>query len=213
MRIKDFERTVDGDHSLLITRVADEGGEGDFELRFAGPGKLVERMLAEATIELTVDSRQDESHVRQAVDADHQTHRRSMWEAASLTDVDSLLKPAPGHPDRRNVVLASVRPVSGEGTPFVLALSTFFVPSGFSLFFFGLPVLTASALVVPATGDQDIFVHLFSPTGPVIASSTFGGTTPDLASFFIPFLPVVPVFQVFGFTAGVCANFTATGAP
>jgi len=30
MRIKDFERTVDGDHSLHITRVADEGGEDDF---------------------------------------------------------------------------------------------------------------------------------------------------------------------------------------
>ena len=213
MQIKDFERTMDGDYSLFITRVADEGGEGDFELRFAGPGKLVERMLAEATIELTVDSRQDESQVRRAVDADYQAHRRSMWEAASLTDADSLLKPAPGPPDRRNVVLGSVRPVSGEGTPFVLTLSTFFVPAGFSPFFFGLPVLTASALVVPATGDQDNFVRLFSPTGPVIASSRFGGTTPDLAWFVIPFLPVVPVFQVFGFTAGVCANFTATGAP
>jgi hypothetical protein len=213
MRIGDFERTTDGDHSLHITRVADEGGGGDFELRFAGPGKLVERMLEEATIELTVDSRQDESHVRRAVEAHHRAHRRSMWEAASLTDIDSLLKPAPGHPDRRNVVLASVRPVSGEGTPFVLTLSTFFVPAGFSFFFFGLPVLTANALVVPATGDQDIFVRLFSPTGPVIASSTFGGTTPDLAWFVFPFLPVVPVFQVFGFTPGVCANFTATGAP
>src|SRR5262245_29988216 len=92
MRIKDFERTTNGDHSLYITRVADEGGEGDFELRFTGPGKLVERMFAEATIRLNVDSRQDESLVRRAVEADHPTHRRSMWEAASLTDADSLLK-------------------------------------------------------------------------------------------------------------------------
>src|SRR4051794_40228702 len=151
MRIEDFERTTEGDHSLLIARVADEGGEGDFELRFAGPGKLVERMLAEATIELTVDSRQDESQVRRAIEADYQTHRRSMWEAASLTDTDSLLKPEPGYPDPRNVVLASVRPASGEGTPFALALSGFFVPARSSFLFFGLPVLGASALVVPAT--------------------------------------------------------------
>jgi hypothetical protein len=33
---------------------------GEFELRIAGPGRLVERMLADATTDLTIDSSQND---------------------------------------------------------------------------------------------------------------------------------------------------------
>ena len=213
MQLRDFERTGDGDYSHYITRVADVGGEGYFELRLAGPSKVVERMLADTTIDLTIDSTQDVSQVRQLVESAREEHRRTMWELAGLGDIDQLLKANPKRPDRESSVFASARPVSGEGTPFALTLPAFFVPTGVSLFFFGLPVLETAALVVPASGDQDLFLHLFSPTGPVVSSSRLGGTSPDLAWFTFPLLPFVPVFQVFGFAAGVCGNFTATGAP
>ena len=213
MQLKDFERTGDGDYSHYVTRVADVGGEGDFELRIAGPGKVVERMFADTAIDLTIDSTRDESQVRQLVESTRDEHRRSVWELAGLGDIDQLLKPNPPSPDRESSVFASARPVSGEGTPFVLTLSAFFVPARFSFLFFGLPVLEAAAVVAPASGDQDLFLHLFSPTGPVVSSSRLGGTSPDLAWFISPFFPVVPVFQVFGFAAGVCGSFTATGAP
>jgi hypothetical protein len=39
MQLKDFERTGDGDYSHYVTRVADVGGEGDFELRIAVPAR------------------------------------------------------------------------------------------------------------------------------------------------------------------------------
>jgi hypothetical protein len=213
MQLKDFERTGDGDYSHYVTRVADVGGEGDFELRLAGPSKVVERMFADTIIDLTIDSTQDGSQVRQLVESTREEHRRSMWELVGFGDIDQLLTPNPKRPDRESSVFASVRPVSGEGTPFVFTSSSFFVPAGFSFYFFGLPVLETAALVVPVSGNQDLFLHLFGITGPVVSSSMLGGTSPDLVWFAFPFFPFVPVFQVFGSAAGVCGNFTANGAP
>jgi hypothetical protein len=43
-----------------------------------------------------------------------------------------------------------------------------------------------------------------------VSASVFPFTLPDLVTFSIPF-PFVPVFRVFGFATGVCANFGAVG--
>src|SRR5262249_10293074 len=123
---------------------------------------------------------------------------------------DDLFKPEPARVQRQKSVLASVRPVGGEGTPFAFSLSGFTVPSGVSFFFFGSFVVLTLGSVVPASGDQDLFLHLFTLAGPVVPASVFPFPTPDLVSFSIPF-PFVPVFQVLGFATGVCANFTAFG--
>jgi len=81
---------------------------------------------------------------------------------------------------------------------------------GTSFFFFGSFVGFTIGTVLPLTGDQDLILRLFTPTGPRVSSSFAFGTALDLVWFTFPF-PFVPVFQVIGFATGVCSNFSANG--
>jgi len=48
---------------------------------------------------------------------------------------------------------------------------------------------------------------------PVVSASALPLTLLDAVSFALPPpFPFVPVFRIFGFTTGVCGNFTAFGA-
>jgi hypothetical protein len=211
MKIDDFEHSGGKTGSRFVTRVQDVSGDEEFELTIAGPRELVRRVLADdATIELTIDSSQSEDQVKAMIDERREEQRQAMWSLAGLEDLDALFKPAPASPQRETSVVTAIRPVSGEGTPFALSISGFTVPAGASAFFFGSFVAYATGALVPATGDQDLFLHLFSTTGPVVSSSRASFTAPDVVWFTFPF-PFVPVFQVFGFTTGVCANFSAFG--
>src|SRR5262249_21848468 len=128
-----------------------------------------------------------------------------------LDKAGDLLKPAPPPAKLQKSVLAAVRPISGEGTPFTFSMSGFTVLSGVNFFFFGSFVGFTFGSVVPASADQDLFLPLFVPAGPTAPACVLPGALLALVSFSIP-LPFVPVFQAFGFTTGVCANFTAFGA-
>jgi hypothetical protein len=80
-----------------------------------------------------------------------------------------------------------------------------------NIFFVLPPVLAASAVVVPATGDADLFLSLNVPF-PSLLSSRNGGLRPDAVSFSLLPLPFlfVPFFRVFGFLRSV-TQFTAIG--
>jgi hypothetical protein len=210
MKLSDFERIGDKGRPRFVTQVKDAGGEETFELTIAGPESLLRRALADATIELTIDSRRSEESVKRELDAAQAERRKTMWSIAALDEVDALFKPEPPRAQRQKSILAAVRPVGREGTPFAFGISTFTVPSGVSFFFFGSFVVLTFGSLVPASGDQDLFLRLFAPAGPVVSASVFPFTLPDVVSFSIPF-PFVPVFQVFGFATGVCANFSAVG--
>jgi hypothetical protein len=212
MRLTDFDR-VDAGRDAKFTAVVDDAASPEqFEVTVAGPTKVLERMFAEATIDLAVDSAQGAERLRTEFDAAHPEHRRSMWETAALGDLDGLLKPRPPAAERASSVFASARPVSGDGTPFAFSISGFFVPTAVSFFFFGSWVLSAFASVRPASGDQDLFLRMFSPTGAIVSSGTNGGVATDVVVFSLPIFPFVPVFQVFGFAGGVCSNLLAVGA-
>jgi hypothetical protein len=207
VRLDDFERSSDGEFSRFLTRVPDVAGVEEFELRIAGPGKLVEEMLAEATIDLTIDSSRDElepeSQIRREFDSAHEEQRRAMWELAALDDIDQLLKPTPPPPERDSSVFAAIRPVSsGGGTTYVLDVLNVTIPARSSLFTGGWWVNRADAFVAPSSGDQDLFLHSFGPNGPVLAASRRGGTALDLVGPVRLTFPWVAWFRVFGFTAG-----------
>jgi hypothetical protein len=211
MKLSDFDRSADREFPRFVTQVADVSGAEQFEVRVAGPGKVVSRMFKEADLDVTIDPAQDDSKLKEAFEAQHPEHRRAAWELASLEDVDQLLKPTPEPPTRDSSVFVSLRPVKGEGTPFVFTAGGFFVPAGISLFFIGLVSVSAFGTVRPATGDQDLRLRLFAPNGPVVSTSTFSGTTVDSVGFTVLFFPFVPVFDLRGFTSGICGNFTAFG--
>jgi hypothetical protein len=220
MRLDQFDRIGERKFPRFIARVADARGKSEYELRVTGPAKLVEQVIAEAAIEVVIDSASTQDDFKQGLESAQAELRRSQWELAALEDIDLLLKPAPGAPERESTVFCSIRPVSEGGTPFSFTLSGFPLAAGGRFIFVGLLSLFASAFVVPATGDQDLFLHLFSATGPVVSASRAGGITPDVVAFssvavlpFLPPLPFVPVFDVVGFTTGVCGLFQAIGGP
>lgn len=216
MKIDEFERREDKGYARLVSQLQDVSGDELFELTIAGPDELVREVLGDATIDVTIDSAQSAEDIKRRFDELSAEHRKQLWSLAGLENVDDLFKPEPASPRRDTSVLAAVRPVSGEGTPFAITAAGFTVPATVSVFFVGSWVFFANGAVLPATGDQDLRLRLFSTTGPVVSSSLAGGTALDFVWFTLPSpfgpLPFLPVFEVLGFTTGVCATFSATGA-
>jgi len=210
VKLSEFKQGGRGAHSRFVTEVTDTATQEEHELAIAGPGALVKRMFEKADLDLKVDSGRSASDVQSDFRSDSDEHAKAMWELAGLEDTAALLKPPP--PDQKEAVFVSARGKQGPGTPFALVASSFFVPAGASLFFFGSFVFTAIASLRPTSGDQDLYLHLFSGTGPVVAASFLGGTSLDLVWFTSPLFPLVPVFEVKGFTTGVCGVFAAQGA-
>jgi hypothetical protein len=60
----------------------------------------------------------------------------------------------------------------------------------------------------PLTCNRDSFLRFFPPAGPIISTSTFGGTQTDVVGFSdrFPGLPVDPVLPGFGSSVGVCTG-------
>jgi hypothetical protein len=58
MKIDEFERSDDKGYTRLVSQVQDVSGDELFELTIAGPEELVHEVLADATIEITIDSAQ-----------------------------------------------------------------------------------------------------------------------------------------------------------
>jgi hypothetical protein len=216
MKLSDFERSGDKGYPRFVTQVRDVSGDEQFELTIAGPEALVEQVFADATIELTIDSAQTAEDLKNRFDELRSEQRKQMWSLAGLEKIDDFFKPEPASPQRDTSVLAAIRPISGEGTPFALTAGGFTVPATVRVFFIGSWVLFANGAVLPLTGDQDLSLRLFSTTGPVVSSSSAGGTALDFVWFTLPSpfgpLPFFPVFEVLGFTTGVCSTFSATGA-
>jgi hypothetical protein len=216
MKLSDFERSGDKGYPRFVTQVRDVSGDERFELTIAGPEALVEQVFADATIELTIDSAQTAEDLKNRFDELRSEQRKQMWSLAGLEKIDDFFKPEPASPKRDTSVLAAIRPISGEGTPFALTAAGFAVPATVSVFFIGSWVLFANGAVLPLTGDQDLRLRLFSTTGPVVSRSSAGGTSLDFVWFTLPSpfgpLPFFPVFEVLGFTTGVCSTFSATGA-
>jgi len=183
MRLADFESTGDGDFPLFVTRVPDAGGAEEFEFRIAGPARLVEEMLADATIELTIDSTKKKPLESPKFDsAQEEEYRRATWELAGLEDIDQLLKPNPPPPDRESSVFASIRSMSGHGTTYQLDVLDASMPAGSNLIFGG-TWTDARAFATPASGDQDLFLAISAPNL-VIQASRLGGTATDRVFFF-----------------------------
>jgi hypothetical protein len=122
MRLTDFERSGDKGYPRFVTHVQDVSGDERFELTIAGLEALVEQVLADATIELTIDSAQSAEDIKDRFDELRSEQRKQMWSLAGLEKVDDLFKPEPASPQRDMSVLVAVRSVSGEGTPFAIPL-------------------------------------------------------------------------------------------
>jgi hypothetical protein len=215
VRIGDFEQARKGGRVRWVAPIPDASGAETHEMIVEGPRATVERSFAEAEFTVAIDPTSDkeswERQLRPARDQE-QANQRGL---AALENVPAFFKKKmPAAPTVAKSVFVSLRKREPGGTKYLFTVTGFPVPVGFS-FFFGLPpVCSTFGVLTPATGDQDLFLHLaWPPVGPV-AMSRFGGTTTDVVTFAVfctPFTQFGPIYQVFGWATGICSTFTWGG--
>lgn len=215
LRLEDLEKTGRGPRSRYLARLADAKGAERYELVVAGPRAAVERAFADAEFDVAIDPNADqrewEQHLRPAWEAEN----RARDEFAALENVPALFKKkAPTSATAARSVFVSVRRLEPGGTRYLFTARNFFVPRFFS-FFFGLPpVCSTFGVLTPLSGDQDLFLHLGWPPIGFVRASVRGGTAVDVVTlgvFCTPFTHFGAIYQVFGFTGGVCSAFTFGG--
>src|SRR5262249_12736667 len=153
-----------------------------YELNIRGAKPLVERVFKKSEFEFEIDP-----------DVSAETvPKEALQVPAKYLDIakdpfadpgENAFKKPPGRINERQSVIVSVRRTRGKGTRFNLFFPLLFVPAGANLFFVLPRVQLGSGTVFPLLGDPDLFLHLNSPTGPVLASSTLGGLSMDSVDF------------------------------
>jgi hypothetical protein len=210
VRLDDFEQRGDKHRPRFVTEVEDASGQARYELAVAGPDHLMRRAFADTTFDLTIDSNKSQGDFEPQLLSVREGLYEQHWTAAGLEDLPALFKPTVARPRPDNSIVAALRPVEFHGTPFSIRISSFTVLAGTNLFFMGSLVAIAVGSLTPLTGDQDLYLRLYGAGGPVVSSSRASFTATDNVWFTMPF-PFVPVYQVQGFTTGVCGTFTAGG--
>ena len=216
MKIAELERRDDRGYTRLVSQVRDVSGDERFELRIAGPGKLVDEVLGDATIEVTVDSAQSTEDLKGRFDELRADHRKQLWSAAGLENIDDLFKPEPASPEPDTSVLMAIRPVSGEGTPFAITAAGFTVPRQSASSSSARGSSSPTALCCRPRATRTSTCVSSAPPGRWWRDRVQAGRRLDFVWLTLPSpfgpLPFLPVFEVLGFTTGVCATFSATGA-
>jgi hypothetical protein len=206
MKIDEFKHVRKGKRPHYVIMVPDAGGARNHELTVAGPDKLVRKVFKNADFSLKIEpggSRED--------------WERTMTEMSSpLTDKpsddfepSSLFKRAASAATVANSVFVSLRRVKGSGTGYAFGVPLF-LPTGTRVFFILPPVCSCAGVLIPATGDPDVFLAINGLGPPFVAASTLGGTAVDRVSFSrvcLPFMHFVPFFRVDGFRSGACMFF------
>jgi hypothetical protein len=214
----DLERSGRGAKTRYSARLTDEKGIERYELVVAGAPELIKRAFSdEATLEVEVDPTSDKKVWTEQLGSAWRAERAGQAAVAELADVPALFKtkkPRPPAPTAAKSAFVSLRQLESGGTRYFIRFSGFAVPVGMSLFFFLPPVCSTFGTVVPASGDQDLFLHLaWPPLGPVRASVR-GGTAVDaitFSTFCTLFTQFGPIWHLFGFSTGVCGTFTFGG--
>ena len=211
IRLEDFERTGTGDRTRYTVRLS-----ADNELVIAGPEAAIAESISDAEFEVRIDPEGTAESWEERARPIRQRQLEALSQLAALERPEELLKEAPGAPSRERSLFVSLRRTSGSGTVFFFKAGNFVMPAGFSFFFTLPPVCGTFGTVLPASGDQDLFLHLGWPLGPIVRSSVLGGREWDAVVFAGPFpctffTQISPWFRIFGFSGGVCRLFEAGG--
>jgi hypothetical protein len=219
MRLADFKRGTAGEHARYVARVEDITGAADYELVVAGPDKLIEQVFAESDFDVAIDPERGFEDAEAEFRSDAEEDASRFAELAALEKVSELplFKKAPPEPDEESSVFVSLRRVRGAGTFWGPWTFPFFLFGGWSIWVWPPPLCTLRACVMPASGDQDLFLFRNGIPPALLSASRFGGTATDCVSFSNPPLTSCSVstwnflaIRVFGFTTG-SGTFTMRG--
>lgn len=203
MKLKDLKRSGASYSAVL----ADVAGNRDYELTITGNRALAERAFKEVEFEVTLDPK--------ASPAEFEARSREFWArrvdarephpvpgAETIEAISKRARPVTA----KNSVVVSLRRTSGTGTWWAAWFPGLFLPAGANLFFVLPRVWTCWGVVVPATGDADVFLSLGSPSAPPVSTAMAGGTTMEGVTFTgapFPWTHFAAWFRVNGFLTSV----------
>jgi hypothetical protein len=169
-----------------------------------GPATTIKQAFRESDFEVIVNHSQRQEDWEEAAGRAFEGRTQNMGDARSLAE---LMKPQAPKASSQRSAFVVLRPTMPSKTVYILS-AAFFIPTGWS-FFFVLPwSCSVFGVVMPATGDEDLFLSLNGPFTPIVAASTLGGLAWDRVSFAgacWPWTQFIPYFRVFGFRGGSCA--------
>ena len=214
-QLADLEPSGKGTKTRFAARLTDDKGVERYELIVAGPPALIKKSLAKAKIEVEIDPSADKKAWEKQLGSAWKQEREAQRALSALENVPGLFeKSPPPSPTAAKSVFVSLRQLEAGGTRYRITMGGFGVPLGVSLFFGLPPVCSTFGVLIPASGDQDLFLHLgWPPFGP-IRGSINGGTTPDVITFSVicrAWTHFAPIWHLFGFRTGICRTFTFGG--
>lgn len=209
MRLGEFKEQGKGRSRSLAATIKDSSGKATHSLELIGPAATIKRAFRESDFDVAIDHSQRQEDWEGAAGRFFEGRTPNMGDLHSVAD---LMKPAAPKATSQRSAYVVLRPTGGTKS-FWIASVAFFVPTGFS-FFFVLPwSCSVFGVVMPVTGDEDLFLSLNGPFTPIVAASALGGLAWDRVSFSgacWPWTQFIPFFRVFGFTGGAC-RFTWGG--
>lgn len=209
MRFSEFKEQGKGRQRWLAANVKDESGKVTHALELLGPSVAIRRAFRDSDIDAVISHSARQEDWEEAAGGLFEGRTQTMGEARSVTD---LMKHRIPVATAQRSVFVVLRPLQPSKSFYLLSVP-FFIPTGWS-FFFVLPwACSCFGVVMPVTGDEDLFLSLNGPFTPIVAASTLGGLSWDRVSFAgacWPWTQFVPFFRVFGFIGGQC-NFVWGG--
>jgi hypothetical protein len=208
MKLTEFKTSGKSKNAVLVLTVADQTGAMDYELRIAGPPAAVKRIFSKSDFSVTIDTK------RSAKDSERELAKYRQAQAQEFAGLAKLENTRDLHRSKRPVpevnheksVFVSLQQVRGKGTFWVIGFP-YVLFTGWNILVLPPPVMALGAEVIPLGGDQDLFLNRFF--GPLLASSTRGGTLPDTVFYPAP-VPVALMIRIFGFASGT-RNFAMVG--
>ncbi len=213
MRLKDLKRPRT-DSAPYIGILTDSTGDTHYELAISGSSKLIQRVFAESEFEYQIDPKATETNW---VPRYQEMWARNAGAGGGMKEpetIAALEKAMPVAAKAKNSIIVSVRRTEGQGTWWGWWWPMLGLPAGTNVFFILPPICNCSGVVVPVTGDPDLFLSANGPRTPVIAASMLGRGAVDRVAFgpviCWPWEEFVPWFRVNAFTNCV-TGFGMTG--
>jgi hypothetical protein len=206
MRLKELKRSRTGDTPYIGT-LTDVTGDSHYALAISGPDDLVKKIFTRSDFEWRIDPKPSDKDVNARFQEKWGMHTDTVAAAGDPETIASLGKGLPKAATARNSVVVSLRRTQGQGTWWWMWFSALIIPRGANVFFVLPPICNAFGLVVPLSGDPDLFLTRNGPFTPAVSSSMRGGTAIDRVAFgptiCWPWEEYVPWFRINGFRSSV----------